>query len=475
METLRDLLFNNCHKYSNNILFETNNIKISYQQFLQDVFTLAKRNFNRFANNNILLIGTTSYEWAVAYFSIVISGGVAVILEPKLNEKEVKLLCSQYEIKTVVSSLPTLNLEANDILIINFKDIETNTENNFYPSFMDISEDKVCTIAFTSGTTDASKGVMLSNKNLCSNVYAGCSVYEYKSNDVILNVLPFHHLFGLTYVLIASIINGNKIVFSSIDSFFEDLKQVDPSFLILVPEMTKFLLLRIKKFGLIEAVGNRLNKILCGGAQIDEAVIRDYRKYGIDLSSCYGITECSPGIAVMPMGMQRNDTGEIVLPCNEVRISEETHEILVKGSNVMVGYYGNPKLTNEVIVDGWFHTGDIGFLKDGFLFISGRIKNLMVFDNGKKVSPEEIEKEFLQYSIVDDVLVYKKNNQIHTKIFSISFKENREILKDIHNIIEKINSKLPIYKHISSFEMMDLPFEKTCTNKIKRGKYNNDT
>lgn len=130
----------------------------------------------------------------------------------------------------------------------------------------DTSESEICTIAFTSGTTDVSKGVMLSNKNLCCNVYDGCSVYKYEMEDVILNVLPFYHLFGLTCVLLASIINGNKIVFSNAKTFFGDLKTVNPTFLLLVPEIAKFLLLKISKYGLQETVGNCLSKILCGGA-----------------------------------------------------------------------------------------------------------------------------------------------------------------------------------------------------------------
>ena len=333
----------------------------------------------------------------------------------------------------------------------------------------DTSESEICTIAFTSGTTDVSKGVMLSNKNLCCNVYDGCSVYKYEMEDVILNVLPFYHLFGLTCVLLASIINGNKIVFSNAKTFFGDLKTVNPTFLLLVPEIAKCLLLKISKYGLQETVGNRLNKILCGGAQIGETIIKSYRKLGISLSSCYGVTKCSPGVAINPLINGKDNAAGLIVPCNEVKIAEKNQEILIKGSNVTVGYYNNKQLTDKVIIDGWFHTGDIGFIKDGFLFVTGRIKNLMIFDNGKKVCPEELENKFLQYPEIDEIVIYKQENQIHAKIFSNAFLKHQEIYDAIYDIVKKVNSKLPLYKRVTNFELMDRPFEKTYTNKIKRG------
>ena len=151
------------------------------------------------------------------------------------------------------------------------------------------------------------------------------------------------------------------------------------------------------------------------------------------------------------------------------RLQKKNQEILVKGSNVTIGYYNNKQLTDKVIIDGWFHTGDIGFIKDGFLFVTGRIKNLMIFDNGKKVCPEELENKFLQYPEIDEIVIYKQENQIHAKIFSNAFLKHQEIYDAIYDIVKKVNSKLPLYKRVTNFELMDRPFEKTYTNKIKRG------
>ena len=468
IKTLSQLLSTYCYKYSNNVLFEANGIQITYKQFFLDVAYFANKFGKQIKKNNNLILATTSYIWAVAYFGIVVSGGIAVLAEPNLSSEELKILCSKYEIKTIITDIALLNLKINNISVINFDEIEINTAHQLDNILPDTSEDEICTIAFTSGTTDVSKGVMLSNKNLCCNVYAGCSVYKYEMKDVILNILPLYHLFGLTCVLLASIINGNKIVFSNTKTFFDDLKIVNPTFLLLVPEIAKFLLLKISKYGLQETVGNCLSKILCGGAQIGETIIKSYRKLGIGLSSCYGITECSPGVAINPLINGRDNAAGLIVPCNEVKIAEKNQEILIKGSNVTVGYYNNQQLTDKVIIDGWFHTGDIGFIKDGFLFVTGRIKNLMIFDNGKKVCPEELENKFLQYPEIDEIIVYKQKNQIYAKIFSNAFLKHREIYDAICNIVEQINSTLPIYKRVNKFELTDQPFEKTYTNKIKR-------
>lgn len=187
------------------------------------------------------------------------------------------------------------------------------------------------------------------------------------------------------------------------------------------------------------------------------------------MSSCYGITKCSPSVAINPLINGKDNAAGLIVPCNEVKITEKNQEILVKGSNVTIGYYNNKQLTDKVIIDGWFHTGDIGFIKDGFLFVTGRIKNLMIFDNGKKVCPEELENKFLQYPEIDEIVIYKQENQIHAKIFSNAFLKHQEIYDAIYDIVKKVNSKLPLYKRVTNFELMDRPFEKTYTNKIKRG------
>jgi long-chain acyl-CoA synthetase len=274
-------------------------------------------------------------------------------------------------------------------------------------------------------------------------------------------------MFGLVCVLLASIISGSKIVFSNLNNFFNDMKFVKPSFIHLVPEMVKFLLKRIQALGLQEATGGNLKKIMCGGAQIDKNTVEDYKNFGITVSGCYGITECSPCISINALQKNKNGTAGIALPCNKIKIADNNQEILVKGDNVMIGYYENEELTKQVITDGWFHTGDIGFIEDGFLTVTGRIKNLIVLESGKKINPEEIENMFLGCSEINEIIVYEYKNQIHAKIFSKNFIKN-----EIQKIIDQVNSKLPMYKRINKFELSDVPLEKTSINKIKRRKSN---
>ena len=368
MNDLSHMLRKYCFKYNNNILFENHYVKITYKQFLLDVICFARNFDEQFKNNNILIIANASYQWAVAYFTIVISGGTAVLVETSLNEEELNILCLKYKIKYIISEHNFINRE-NTPLFININDIKINTTTDFNYKFMKVSERNICTIAFTSGTTDITKGVMLSHRNLCCNVYAGCKIYRYEQTDVILSILPFYHLFGLVCILFTSIICGNKIFLSNVRDFFADLKTINPTTLVLVPEIVKFLLLKTKKNGLQETVGINLKKILCAGSHINKSIVDTYKKLGISVSSGYGITECSAWISLNPFKGGRSGTDGIVVPCNQVKISQNNHEILVKGCNVIVGYYGNKDLTNKVIVDGWFHTGDIGFIKGGFLSV----------------------------------------------------------------------------------------------------------
>jgi len=470
ISNLSELLKDSCRKYSREVLFEIQNKQITYQQFLEDVLLLASQRAQRFKDEFVLILGSSSYEWAVAYFSIVISSGVAVLGQADLTNAKLLSVCSKYKIKTVFcdSSEKGLNLREYDIDIINFNEMFANAESSFDYQFENIPENKVCTIAFTSGTTEESKGVMLSHKNLCSDVVAGCEIYEYKKTDLILSVVPFYHAFGLVCVLFASMISGNKLVLSNVGEYFADLKRVKPTFIHLVPEMTKFLLKKIELEGLKKATGGHLKKIMCGGAQIDKETVEKYKNLGIMVSGCYGLTECSPCISINTLQRNRSGTAGIPIPCNEIKISEDNQEILVKGDNVMVGYYENESLTEEVIVAGWFHTGDVGFIKDGFLTVIGRIKNLIVLESGKKVSPEELEASFAGYSEVDEILVFEYQNRICAKIFSEKFLHKKIKIERIQEIVDEVSLKLPLYKRIKKFELVASPIEKTALNKLKR-------
>lgn len=468
-QDLFSMLVDGVKKYQNQVLFEFDHTQITAIQLFNDVLNFASINSYKFQGSNILILGQTSYKWVVAYFSIVISAGTAVLADPNIALNELEQLCIKYNIKIIISDKKSVSFSSFfNCHFICFEDIKImrKYKNNF--SLPDILEDNVCTIAFTSGTLNTSKGVMLSHKNLYSNIHAACSVYKFKSEDVLLAFLPCFHLFGLVTTLFVPIICGCKLVFSQVDRFFADLKSVKPSMLNFTPEAAKFLLNQIKLHGFLEATGGNLRSILCGGAQIEERVINYFQPFGVFVAGCYGMTECSPCVSINTLKNNKSGSAGVILDCNEVKISDVNNEILVKGNNVMIGYYNNKDLTDKTIVDGWFHTGDCGFFEDGFLIVTGRLKNLMVFSNGQKVQPEEIESFFYGYPQIDEVIVHEQNDKIVAKIFSHDFLEKTIGYKDIGNIVSNINTLLPIYKRINRFEMLDSACEKTILKKIKR-------
>jgi len=232
-----------------------------------------------------------------------------------------------------------------------------------------------------------------------------------------------------------------------------------------------------------DGLGGNIEKIVCGGAPLSKELIKDFDAFGITIYEGYGITECSPLVSVnRPGGIKLGSVGPAVLGTT-VKIDkaegEETGEILVKGDNVMLGYYKNPEATAEVFTeDGWFRTGDLGYMdKDGYIFITGRKKNLIILSNGKNIFPEEIEEHLSHNEIVgESVVIGRKNEQGEIVISAIVYpnpeiaegKDKDEVYALVKEAVAETNKKLPLFKHIQLFELRDTEFEKTTTKKIKR-------
>jgi len=382
--------------------------------------------------------------------------------------------------------------------------------------------DRMSVMLFTSGTTGTSKCVMLSEKNVVSAVNAACGCVEFFPDDTIVSCLPVHHTYELC-CFIAGLNYGMKIAINdSLKRVIKNFEAFKPTGLVLVPlfvqtmykkiwdeakktgrdKVLKFGLklsktsrklgidIRQKLFGdVVKAFGGNLNKIVCGGAPLNPELVKCFEEFGVYISEGYGITECSPLISVNPYFAPKSGSVGPAVDCCMVRIATERvndkgfneGEIQVKGDNVMLGYYKNPEETaNAFTEDGWFRTGDAGYMdEDGYIFITGRIKSVIVLENGKNVFPEEIEEYLASLnSIAESVVVGRKkegsDSVILTAIVYPNFSEFpegadiSEITEKIKNDINALNKTLVGYKQIRAVEIRKTEFDKTTSRKIRR-------
>ena len=373
---------------------------------------------------------------------------------------------------------------------------------------------------FTSGTTSLAKIVMLSQHNICSNIYSTGCIAKVTSEDTFLSFLPLHHTYESTTTFLYGLYSGITIAFcDGLRYVSQNLKEYKVTGFVCVPlileamykkiqkgikekhltipfkiltGISNFLLkcgidVRRKLFkSVINELGGHLRIVIYGAAPMDKSTIKGLKNIGIELLNGYGLTEASPIVSAENDKYQKPGSVAFALPEVEVKIDKPNEqgigEILVKGPNVMLGYYDNKEATDEVLVDGWFHTGDLGYYdKEGYLFITGRKKNVIVLKNGKNIYPEELEILIARLPYVAENMVFGRptdNNdlEINAKIvYNTEYMEhsypdkNVSDYKDIiWNDIKEINKSLPAYKHIRNIIVTDEPMIKTTTQKIKR-------
>ena len=396
---------------------------------------------------------------------------------------------------------------------------EALSEGYTYPPVTDPR--KLSIMLFTSGTTGTSKCVMLCQENICSVISSACATVDFTPEDRVLSVLPLHHTYELACTLSLLNYGASCAINDSITHVLANLKKYRPTTLVVVPLYVSTFYKRIwneaknkKKdkalrygikasnallaFGIdvrkklfdsvTSAFGGNLRMMVCGGAALNPALVHTFESFGISIYEGFGITECSPLTNVTPYYNRKPGSVGPAVPCCTVRIAENGDvnedgyaegEVQIKGKNVMLGYYNNEEATRDAFTeDGWFRTGDVGYLdEEGFLYVTGRLKSVIVLDNGKNVFPEEIE-EYLESieQIAECVVVGRKDEDGATKLYALiyptaDFSEKtsaEEMQKFFEEEISKINHKLPTFKQVSYVELRDKEFEKTTSRKIRR-------
>lgn len=517
---------------------------ISYNKLKEDVDSFGQGLISLgLKGKKIAIIGKNSYEWGLTYLTVLSSVGISVPLDKGLKQDEIESLISRssadcivfddkyIDIMNDVKEKGNSNIKEficmrknedgyrtiEDVIAMGKKELSDGKKDVFEYT---IDPKAMAVILFTSGTTALSKGVMLSQDNILSNIYQMDCMIEFFDSDVSLAFLPFHHTFGSTALLLF-LHNGVCTTFcDGLKYIQKNLVEYKVSVFVCVPliieSMYKKIMQEVKKQGkeklintvgkisnglykmhidirrklfkaILDQLGGHVRFVVSGAAALDKDVAEGFRTFGVTVIQGYGLTETSPVLA--SENTRHIAPGTVGVPMHGVEIEIDNPdekgigEIKAKGDNVMLGYFENEEATNEVLKDGWFYTGDLGYInKDGYLVINGRKKTVIVLKNGKNIFPEELEAlinnlPYVAESMVfgypkdDDLVVsveiqYNKD-YVEKEMNNISFDELHDI---VWNDIKKINTTLPTYKYIKKLFLTDEEMIKTTTAKVKRFK-----
>lgn len=520
----------------------------TYEDVKNDVIALGTSLIEKgLLNKRIAVIGKNSYKWAISYLASTIVG-IVVPIDKELHSDDVInfmnvsnakcILGDDKNLKQIVENID--KLENKDTIFINYdrkkqddnflafeQELENGKilveEGNRIFEKITINPDELRILLFTSGTTGNAKGVCLSQRNICSNILSIFGIVKVKRNDLFFSVLPLHHTYECTIGLLLPLYSGASVCYcDGLRYITSNMMEYHPSVILCVPLLLEkmyqkimknikkslpikyteklkdnetiidklpFFLKLIVKNKVKNTLGGRLRVFIVGAAAVNPEIADTFDKLGLNSLQGYGLTECAPLVAGNTDFFKRNDSAGLPIPNVEYKIdnpnSEGVGEIIVRGPNVMLGYYNMPEETEKVLKDGWFHTGDLGKIDtEGFLYITGRCKSVIVTKNGKNIYPEEIEAYLNDSPLISESLVLgvqKENDDetyVNAQIFpnmeaiteqlkgTVPTKE--EIKKIISDVVSNVNSKIPNYKHIKNFVIRDKEFEKTTTQKIKR-------
>lgn len=521
-------------------------IKVTYADFINDIKALGSSLLNLgFSKKRIAIIAPNRYEWCVSYLAITTSDIVVVPLDKSLPDNEIENLIKRSNVEAVIFDKKYLEIfkkllssgssnlktyicmdyesDADGILsysklISSGKDLLANGDTKY--DEVKIDNNAMSIMLFTSGTTSISKAVMLSQKNICSDIYSLSSMAKVTSKDKFLSFLPLHHTFESTCTFLYGTSVGITVVFTDgLKYITKNLKEYEITGFVCVPlvletiykkinkeiekqgktklikfarKLSNFLLkfnidIRNRLFSpILEQLGGHLHILIAGGAPMDKEAISAFVDFGINLLQGYGLTETSPVLAGENDKYKRAGSVGFPLPDIDIEIDNPDEdgigEIIVKAPTVMLGYFKNQEATDEVLKDGWFHTGDLGrFDKDGFLFITGRKKFVIVLKNGKKVFPEEAELLISKLPFVVESMVYGMPDRDNDVKLCAKIVYNEDTMKELYpnntkedykklimEQIKIINHTMPAYKYIRDIIITTEPLIKTTTQKVKR-------
>ncbi|MDH7605373.1 MAG: AMP-binding protein [Melioribacter sp.] len=556
IESIQDMILQSARKFGSKLALEDLNDtpikKVTFNELLDNIlrFGSALNQLGIKERTHIALIGENRVQWAISYLTAMCFNYVVVPIDRNLTTNEIMNIIHESDSEAIIfsGSFAGMMAEGKSFLkkLRHFICMDPTSEDKSFLIMSDliknakpisinelpkINPDELAEIIFTSGSLGRAKGVMLSQRNLASNLMDMVSMILIDEKDRFLSVLPMHHTYECTCGLLCPLYAGASAHYArSLKTVVDDLQKVHATILLGVPLLYDKMFRRIIKgikedklksiivppllkltnlFSFVglkdikkkifaelhEKFGGSIRIFIAGGAAPDPLVAKGLREFGFTFIQGYGLTETSPILALNRLDNFKDDAAGLPLPHVQIKIHNPDEngsgEIWAKGPNVMIGYYKNEKATNEAFFDGWFKTGDVGYIdEDGFLHINGRKKNVIISKNGKNVFPEEIEDILNRSPFILESLVYGEKDSKQDEIIAakivvdaealIEYAENKkvEITEElIHKIIseevEKVNKQLASYKQIKKFYIREKEFEKTTTQKIKRYLVNN--
>lgn len=553
IKNFRELVSYSVEHYGDHIAYKYKNkpsdkniIQKTYKQAGNDIKSFGSAMLNRNAKK-VAVIGENRYEWCMTYLGVTTSGLVIVPLDKLLPETEIinlvkrskadVIVCDKKYVETMKNlkqsdenSLTTIicmdkiddpNVEYWEDVKLDGEKLLQNGDTKY--DNIEIDENKMSILLFTSGTTAAAKGVMLSQRNICVNIEDMATYSKMYDTDTILSILPLHHTFECTISFLYGFYSGVCIAFcDGLKYYGQNLKEYGVTIIVAVPALLEAVYKKIQKgiedsgqkktfekgvkisnillklnidirkkiFKKVrESLGENLRIIYYGAAQMEKETIQGYYNIGIDAVQGYGLTETSPILTAETDKYHKPGSVGVCFPSLEMKIIDENEdrsgEICAKGASIMLGYYENEELTKKAIdEDGWFKTGDYGYFdKDGFLHLTGRKNDIIVLRNGKNVYPNEIEGLIMKIPYISECMVFardggKRDTLLEAKIVydekefkkeNVDIKDEKSLkVKIMNDIKENVNSKLANYKHVKKVIITTEPMEKTTTSKIKR-------
>ncbi|MDP3112341.1 MAG: AMP-binding protein [Thermodesulfovibrionales bacterium] len=518
---------------------------VTYEKVSSDSKAIASYLINAGINkgDRIAIVSENRPEWCIAYMGIMLAGAIAVPIDAQLNPEAVRNFLTDSETKLVFCSSKTAAAVTEAIIGLEIKKIDFDSPDfKELPAFSqavqfpDTNPEDIASIIYTSGTTGIPKGVMLTHKNFISDAKAAIGADVISQTDSVLSILPLHHTYPFMCTFLIPIILGASITYSPSlkgTDIISAIKDKGVTILIGVPQLLELIrngiINKIKQLpfplswimknilticgsvrksmdiniGKIifksahKALGKQFRFFASGGARLDPEVMNGLEAIGFTVLEGYGLTETSPVVAFNPMKRHKAGSVGIPFPSAEIKIisrgdgreadTGEEGEVAIKGPMVMKGYYKNSEATAQVIKEGWFFSGDLGYIdKDGYVFITGRIKEVIVLSSGKNIYPEEIEKEYLKIPLIKEICViplspplekggeggFGKAESLHAVIFPDLENAKKLKISNIHETlkwdINSISSKLPPYMRIKGFDLYPEPLPRTPLGKLRR-------
>lgn len=539
-EDLKQMLAKSTEAYSEKALFmqKENGAyrSISYRRYGKDVNRLGTALLARgFGGKKIIVTGENCYAWVTAYMAVICGVGVVVPVDKEIPAEEIANIAEISEAAAVIYSpkyTEKINAISDKVTKISFEELPTLIaegkalirEGDTRYADVKIDPNALASLIFTSGTTGVSKGVMLSHHNICFNLSEMCRMVYIGPKDVFLSVLPLHHAYECTCGFLCQIYRGCTVAFSEgLRYITKNMQEVHPTMILCVPllldTMYRKVWSTIRKNGMEKKVraaikatnaipnaklrlaakkrifatvhknfGGKLRMLISGGAAVDPEVLQGLRDLGITAIQGYGLTECAP-LAALNRDTYHNDssaglsTPNALLDIYDMQ-DDGTGEIRYKGDNIMLGYYQMPELTAEVIKDGWFYTGDLGYMdSNGFLHITGRKKNVIVTSNGKNIFPEELETYLCRTPYISEAVVVgfinpKKKDYDIVAILYPDYERleetygkscsDQQIEIELRRAVAEVNGMVQSYKRMETFVLRREEFPKNASRKIKR-------